>query len=115
MDFAALTAGMDRSVNALLGSTAVVYTPAGGASVSTTPSGAPLRGIFDSDHVHLDEGGAGVDTRGPAVSLLLADLPDDPGAVASPATLVIGGVTYRKRGIGARDANRIVLLLHRVG
>jgi hypothetical protein len=118
MDFAAATARMDRALDAHLGAVAVVYATAAGVSYSTTPSGATLVGIFDANHVQVARAEGQADSVGPAVSMLLADLPIDPKADvvagAGGPTLTISGGTYRLRGFGDRDAGRIVLLLSRV-
>jgi hypothetical protein len=114
MDFSAAVDRMDRSLGAHLGAVAVVYATAAGVSYSNTPAGAPLTGIFDANHVQVSQFEGQVDSVGPAVSMLLADLPIDPKADmvagAGGPTLTISGGTYRLRGFGDRDAGRIVLL-----
>lgn len=84
----------------------VIYQPAVGAPVT-------INGIFDSVYV-LSKGDpeAGAEVLGPAVFLLLADLPQDPEF--DDPTLIISSVVYsvterRPAGLGA-----IVLALRRV-
>lgn len=114
MNFGAHIARMDRTVNRTFGeSVPVVYAPAVGAPVSTAPGGQPLIGIFDRNHVLIPEGRSGVDSVGPAVSFMLADLPVDPED--DKPLLTIAGRTYRPHATGDRDSSRILLLLHEVG
>lgn len=84
--FAGLVASMDRLAQTKLGGSPVTYTTALGVAV-------PVSGIFDQVYV-LAKGDpmAGVEALGPAVWLLLADLPvhpddDDP-------TVTIDGLVY---------------------
>jgi len=52
------------------------YTPQGGAAVTTTPDGRPLRGVFEPDPVELDpETQVMVRSRNPQLEVRLADLP----------------------------------------
>lgn len=85
--FAELVAATDRIVLSLLGGAPVVYQPAIGDAVHVS-------GVFDALYV-LAQGDAeaGVGTLGPAVFLLLADLPIHPEL--DEPTLTIGGLTYR--------------------
>jgi hypothetical protein len=85
--FAARVAAMDRRVLTVLGGTPVVYQPAVGVAV-------PVSGVFDQLYV-LAQGTApaGVGTIGPAVWLLLADLPIDPEL--DEPTITIDSLAYR--------------------
>lgn len=84
----------------------VIYQPAVGASVT-------INGIFDAVYVLAKaDPEAGVEVLGPAVFLILADLPIDPEF--DEPTLIISGVVYnvterRPAGLGA-----IVLALRRI-
>lgn len=104
LSYADHIARADRAAQVRLGGTTVTYAPGVGAPVSVT-------GIFDEAYAHVQEGGAGIESVGPSVRLMLADLPLDP-ANDTPL-LTIGGVVYRphtriREGMGA-----IRLLLHR--
>lgn len=81
-----LIAGADRAVHALLGGQTINYRTALGADF-------PVVGLFDAQYV-LAKGTAeaGVESAGPAVFFVLADLPEDP-EIDDP-TLTIGGVEY---------------------
>ena len=106
--FAARVAALDRAVQLHLGAVEVTY-------VSSTPGGTfPVAGIFDAQYVLSSTGDslAGVETRGPAVFVALADLPIDP-EFDSP-TLTIGGIAYRVIGRETAGMGSIVLVLRRV-
>lgn len=113
MAFADLVMAVDRNVQRVLGAVPVTYRPKFGPAVSTTPSGAPLLGIFDDTFV-LAQGSAeaGVEASLPTVNLILADLPTDP-EVDDP-TLTIGGVDYRIVKRAPADYGSIVLTLRKV-
>lgn len=87
MSFEDLVEQVDRVVQTALGGELVTYAPAVGLPVSVT-------GVFDAQYV-LARGtaGAGVETQGPAVFLLLDDLPTDPED--DDPMLTIRGVGYR--------------------
>lgn len=107
MAFADLVADTDRAVQAALGGELVTYDPAG--------AGVPVQvtGIFDEQYV-LAKGGAeaGVETLGPAVFLLLADLPTDPED--DEPTLTIRGVNYRVIERRPDGMGGVVLALRKV-
>ncbi len=85
--FASMVATTDRLVLSHLGGSPVIYTPADGDPVQVS-------GVFDQVYV-LAKGTAqaGVGTIGPAVFLLLEDLPVDPED--DEPTITIDGLTYR--------------------
>lgn len=113
VSFADLISAADRVALSVFGEpTPVTYAPEVGDPVSTTPSGAPLIGIFDEQYV-LAKGTAeaGVEALGPAVFFRLEDLPVDPEE--DEPTITIRGVGYtvtehRPDGMGG-----IVLALRR--
>ena len=106
MSFEDLVAAADRAAQAALGGETVTYAPEVGDPV-------PVTGIFDENYVLAKSSGeAGVVTLGPAVSLLLADLPIDPKD--DEPTLTIRGVEYRVSNEVARSMGNIVLALRRV-
>ncbi len=84
----------------------ITYQPAVGAPVT-------VRGIFDAQFV-LAQGTAeaGVETLGPAVFLILSDLPTDPEF--DDPILIIGGVSYRVHDRRTAGLGAIVLALRKV-
>ncbi len=104
MGFADLVAAADRAAQEMLGGQPVTYLPDAGPSVVVT-------GLFDEQYV-LAEGTAeaGVATSGPAVFLLLDDLPVDP-AEDDDATVTIGAVPYRVIGVRPDGIGGVVLAL----
>lgn len=84
MSFTALLAQADALTLDTLGES-VTYTPSVGAAVSVT-------GIFDEQYQRVEVGTPGVSSSGPAVSLLLSDLPSDP--TTDNATVTIRSTTY---------------------
>lgn len=107
MAFDELVAAADRVVHAELGGITVTYAPLVGASVEVT-------GIFDEQYVLAKGSGAeaGVGTLGPAVFLLLEDLPEDPED--DEPTLTILAVAYRVIDRLPDGMGGIVLALRRV-
>lgn len=105
MSFASLVAKVDRSALALLGGVPVVYHPKVGSPVTVT-------GIFDALYV-LAKGDAlaGAETLGPAVFLLLVDLPIHPEL--DEPTLTIGAVDYRVTERKPDDMGGILLALRK--
>lgn len=105
--FAAHVAAMDRAVQAHLGAVEVTYQPAAGSSF-------PVAGIFDALYVLSSTGGslAGVETLGPAVSIVLDDVPINPEL--DDPTLTIGGVAYRVIGREPGGFGLMVLALRKV-
>lgn len=105
--FAELVELADRAALAALGGEAVTYDPAAAAPVVVT-------GIFDEQYV-LAKGSAeaGVGTLGPAVFLLLEDLPTNPED--DEPTLTIRAVNYRVIERRPDGMGGIVLALRRVG
>lgn len=106
MSFDDLVARADRAALAALAKPGnVTYTPAAGG-----PAAVTVTGIFDTLYM-LVKGSAhaGVEALGPAVFLLLADLPTDP-EVDDP-TITIGAVTYDVVGRHPDDMGGIVLEL----
>jgi hypothetical protein len=74
------------------------YTPAGGSTVTTTPDGRPLRGIFEPDPVELDPGTQiMVRTRNPVLQVRLADLPG--GASNEGDQVTVRGGSYVVRDV----------------
>jgi hypothetical protein len=87
MSFAAHMPVMDRAVLQDLGG-AVHYAPSVGAAVD-------VQGVFDQAYIKVDAGGqAGVSSCGPAVFLMLADLPSTPDPVDDEPVITIAGVEY---------------------
>jgi hypothetical protein len=103
MTFSDLLATADRVTLDILGDS-VTYAPTTGAAVVVT-------GIFDSAYVRVDAGHAGVSSTGPAVFLLLADLPSDPAEDA--ATITVESVQYEIREV-QKSQGAVLLFLHRV-
>lgn len=105
--FTTLVLATDRAVQSCLGGELVTYDPAG------APAAVQVTGVFDEQYV-LAKGGAeaGVGTLGPAVFVLLADLPTDP-EVDDP-TLTIRSVVYRVIERRPDGMGGIVLALRRV-
>lgn len=105
--FGALVAQVDRTTLEILGD-AVTYQPGGVGPLY------PVTGIFDAQFV-LAEGdaNAGAESLGPAVFLLLADLPTDP-KVDDPL-LTIDGITYHVTERRVAGMGGIVLALRAVG
>lgn len=116
MGFADLVARVDRSVQDRLGKEPVTYTPAFGTPVTTTPSGAPLMGIFDDPDL-LATGntvaGTGVESVEPTVALILADLPTDP--LVDDPLLTIRGKVYKVSQRRTAGFGSIVLALQLAG
>jgi hypothetical protein len=83
--FEALVAAGDRDVQAFLGSIPLTYQPSVGSPVTLT-------GVFDEDYVQAGSE-PGVEAAGPAVFLILEDLPTDP--MIDHPTLTIRGTDYR--------------------
>lgn len=104
--FAARVAATDRRVLELLGGAPVIYQPAEGDPVEVS-------GVFDQVYV-LSRGTAeaGVEALGPAVFLLLEDLPVDPEL--DEPTLTIGGLVYRVHERRPDGLGGIVLALRLV-
>lgn len=105
MTFPALLAAADRAALQHLGGP-VRYTPSAGAPVD-------VRGIFDAAYVRADAGQAGVVSSGPAVFLLVADLPSDPGTDLA-ATVTVDGATYKIREPQKDGLGGVLLQLHLV-
>lgn len=106
MTWAAHIERMDRAVQGHLGGVPVIYDPEAGAPVTVT-------GMFDAQYVLVKPGELGVESVGPAVFLLLEDLPvhpddDDP-------TITIGGTAYTVRERQPDGMGGIRLLLHLAG
>jgi hypothetical protein len=107
MDFADLMAVVDSAVvssGPLTGR--VTYTPTVGAAVV-------VRGVFDAVYNRVDAGEAGVSSSGPAVSLVLADLPSDPEEDAT-ATVTVSGVMYTAHEVKKDGMGVVTMLLHKV-
>lgn len=59
---------------------ALAFTPDGGTQTSTTPSGAPLLGVFRSSYESIDlETGAEISSQRPNVRVSLEDFATPPG------------------------------------
>ena len=102
MDWACHLATADRAVLQHLGGP-VLYAPRGGDAVE-------VRGIFDRSYVRVDAGEPGISSRGPAVFLLLADLPSDPET--DEPTITVAGVSYRVTEAEPDGQGGVRLLLH---
>lgn len=84
---------------------AVTYTPGVGDP-------AAVRGIFDATFVLVDtNSNAGVASEGPAVFLVLADLPSDP-ETDEDARVTVAGTTYRAHTVKKDGQGGVLLLLH---
>lgn len=103
MGFSALLASTDAAAVLILGDVVRYTTGAGEA--------ADVRGIFDSAYVQVEAGQAGVSSSGPAVFLLLSDLPSDPSD-DSP-TVEVGSVEYEVREAQPDGQGGVLLLLHK--
>lgn len=105
--FAQLVAQVDRAAQAHLGGREVIYRPAIGAPV-------PVVGIFDAQY-QLAQGDAevGVETLGPAVFVLLRDLPVDPEQ--DEPSLLIDNLEYRVTERRPDGFGGVVLALRQVG
>lgn len=114
MGFAALIADTDRATHDHLGSVDVIYTPDGGVATSTTPSGEPLKGMFDKNFLLVDQEGPGVETATPILSIRLEDLPTDPEN--DDPVIQIDGTDYKiqERQPDGPVGGSILLLLHKV-
>jgi hypothetical protein len=105
MSFIDLLAAVDRSVARELGET-VTYAPGVGEAVE-------VEGVFDSLFELVPLGEPGVASNGPAVFLLIADLPSSPLADKA-ARVTIRGVTYRPHTPRPDGQGGVVLELHEV-
>lgn len=105
MGFPALIAAADRAVLNHLGGT-VRYAPSVGPAVD-------VEGVFDASYLKATAGIAGVSGAGPAVFLLLADLPTDPEDDPSP-TITVDGQAYKIREVEKDSHGGVVILLHKV-
>lgn len=103
MSFTALLVQADRLTLSTLGES-VTYSPSEGAAVLVT-------GIFDEAYVLVDGGQAGVSSAGPAVFLLLADLPSDPAD--DEAVITRASIDYSVREAKPDGQGGILLLLHK--
>lgn len=102
MTFTALLAQADARALETLGEE-VTYTPGAGSAVTAT-------GIFDAQYQRLEVGTAGVSSRGPAVFMLLSDLPGNP-VTDEEATVTARGVVYSVKEAQPDGQGGIVLLL----
>lgn len=103
MSFFEHIAEIDRTVQEHLGGVPVIYRPAVGEPVEVT-------GMFDAQYVLVKgSAAAGVESRGPAVFLRLADLPSDPDQ--DDPILTIQGTDYRVSERRPDDVGGIVLVL----
>lgn len=97
---------VDRALQATWPEPAI-YAPAVGMPV-------PVTGIFDEAYVRVDGDESTIGTVGPAILLVLADLPTDPELDAGPV-LTIRGRTYRPRAFLRDGMGSIRLPLHVFG
>lgn len=98
---------VDRAVQDHLGGESILYAPAVGSPVT-------VAGVFDEVYVRLDGDSSTVGTVGPAVLLVLSDLPTDPELDAGPV-LTIRGRTYKPRAFLRDGLGSIRLPLHVFG
>lgn len=106
MIFSSHLAAADRAIQKHLGG-AVTYTPSRGATV-------PVTGIFDAAYVRADVGQAGVSTTGPAVFLVLADLPTNPEEEdLELLRITVDAVKYRVREAQPDGMGGVLLHLYR--
>lgn len=101
MAWPTLLAAADRAALGILGGP-VRYAPANGQPVDVV-------GIFDAAYVRAEVGDVAMVSSGPAVFLMLADLPSDP-EVDTP-TITVGGVQYRVREPRKDGQGGVLLLL----
>jgi hypothetical protein len=93
----------NRSCVKALGGT-VRYTPAAGAFKD-------VQGIFDAQYLRVPAGQAGVQSSGPAVFLLMVDLPTDPEN--DEPTITVNGIAYQVTEVRKDGQGGVVLLLHK--
>lgn len=105
MGFDAHLAVVDRHALAVLGGP-VTYTPGLGAPASVT-------GIFDAVYQLADAGPQGVSSAGPAVFLMLADLPTDP-QTDTAATVTVNGGTYKQAEVKKDGKGGVLIRLFEV-
>jgi hypothetical protein len=103
----------DRAVQTHLGGVAVCYAPAVGPSVTTTPDGDPLVGMFDENYVVATSEFNGVETVAPAIVLLLEDLPSDPNDDEPKLTILGKLYSVRLRSTDGTIGGSIRLVLRR--
>ena len=102
MAFPALLAAADRAALQILGGP-VAYSAQYQAPVVVT-------GIFDTAYAKVDLADVGIVSSGPAVFLMLADLPSDPETDVDP-TVTVQGVSYRVREPRKDGMGGVVLML----
>lgn len=96
---------MDRQIVDQLGE-AVHYAPSSGAAIDVS-------GVFDNAYVMVDAGGqAGVSSCGPAVFLLIDDLPTSPNPIDDLPTITVGEIAYQVREAKPDGKGGILFLLH---
>src|SRR5512133_3481279 len=104
MAFAAHIAAADRAVLQHLGEDGLIrYAPSVGDAVD-------VKGVFDASYVQVNAGQAGVVSSGPAVFLMVADLPTNPEE--DDPIITVAGVAYRVREPKSDGKGGVVLLLH---
>lgn len=105
--FASLLTLADRAVLTHLGEDGgVTYTPGVGAS-------AEVSAVFDAAYVRVDAGEPGVSSSGPAVFVLVADLPSDPETDVE-ARVMVDGTEYTIHEVKKDGKGGALLLLHEV-
>jgi hypothetical protein len=104
MAFDDLLAAADRALLSPLGST-ISYTPDGGYA-------SEIQGIFDAAFLKISAGNAGVISSGPAVFVLLEDLPEDPED--GDPTIEIDSEQYSVREVDKDGKGGAVLHLHKI-
>lgn len=103
MDFGAALARADRATVDHLGDE-ITYSPGTGSPVTVS-------GHFDALYRREDASQAGVATTGPAVFLLLEDLPSDPATDAG-VTVTVAATLYRPAGVEKDGKGGVVIRLH---
>jgi hypothetical protein len=104
MAFPDLVATAGRAALQHLGGEAVIYAPGEGDPVTVT-------GIFDASYTRVESGTGDVESVGPAVWVVLDDLPTDPEE--DDPILTIAGKTYTVAERQRDGLGTIRLLLHR--
>lgn len=106
MSFSDVLAAADRSIIGDANLTdSVRYAPSIGEAVE-------VQGIFDRQYVNVDAGGeAGVSSSGPAVWLLLDDLPTSPNPIDDEPSITVDEVEYEVKEARPDGKGGVLFLL----